>query len=484
MSDVSLTLEDLKNPQVLRLLFMEDGRDLVDIFKLASYLENNILKKEAKKEHGIYFTPKVLVDLMLTTIELPLMEENFKVVDTSCGIGNILVPFARVYATHKMTYSKKKKRKEDFRFFLRKVYSECVFGIDLNNDFIDIMKAVMSVDCGISIDNLNNFIVNDFFKEKNPFEGIKFNVLLANPPYVTGIKSTVDSDLKGVSNLSFNYLLKSIELLKNNYQMALVMPSIFLNSLSFLEKRKYWIKNRNLNKLWLCSPEARFFGSASINVCVISINSRINLIPQFMTFPDNGTLGVLEGDCSDWSTAYFKKIEVINKLKNEYQVTAGMVVSEAYQCLPHITDNENGAGKKVITSGMVKPFYCSWGQKQKNILKKSFQYPRLEINVLFSKGLNEKILSKRPKLVIPGLIMKIKTFLDLTGEYLPAAGTYVIYHKTDDIETLEKLCRYLNNDKRVHDYLISVLETKRIGQGGYPITKSFLEGIPLEGYND
>ena len=61
---------------------------------------------------------------------------------------------------------------------------------------------------------------------------------------------------------------------------------------------------------------------------------------------------------------------------------------------------------------------------------------------------------------------------------MPLSGTYIIYHKRDNLEDLIRLCEHLNTSEEVHTYFISILETKRIGQGGYPISKTFLEGIP------
>jgi len=480
LENLDLTLEDLKNPQVLRVLFSKDGSDLIDIFKVSDYLETFILNKKDRRENGVYFTPKILVDLLISSITFP-MTRDLKVIDTANGIGNILISFARVYAGHRMAYAKKIKKGQDYKYFLGETYRECIYGIEMEKDFTEIMLTVMSLDSGFPIKDLApNFICSDFFEVTSPFLGKKFDVLLANPPYITGIRSEVATDLKGVTNLSFEYINRSINLLKPEYQIGLIMPAIFLSASTFKEQRRSWIEGHNLNKVWLCDPSLRAFKDANVNVCVASINTNRNLIPQFLSFPNNTRQGKLnEMDISNWSSAYYGDLlKPCKRLKDDFEVHSGLIVSEAYICLPHIVDDLTAEGKKFITSGMVEPFSCSWGTKNRSILKKIFRYPKLTTHIDFSKSLNEKILSTRPKIIVPGLVMKIKTMLDDSGEYISGAGTYVIYHKRDNLEELIRLCEHLNTSEEVHNYFISILETKRIGQGGYPISKTFLEGIP------
>lgn len=481
LENLNLTIEDLKHPHILRVLFFNETTETVDIFKLSNYIEAFILEKKDRKENGVYFTPKILVDLLMTTVDLPMVSD-LRIIDTSVGIGNLIIPFARNYASHRMAYStKQKKKNRNYKYFLGDTYKKCMFGIDINQDFIDILIAVMSLDTGLPKSEFSsNFICGDFFQISASFPK-KFDVLLANPPYITGIKSEVQSDLKGVTNISFDYLNKSMDLLKPSHQISLVMPSIFLSAKTYNHQRSEWMANRNVNKVWLCSPDLKAFKDASINVCVVSLNTNINLMPQFLYFPPNGRSGtVAKSNVADWSTIYYQgSLLQGRKLKEDFTVHAGLVVSDAYLCLDYIEDGLEIEGKKFVTSGMIDTFECLWGEKPKSILKKSFQYPRLSVNNKFPVGLNEKIRSTRPKIIVSGLVMRMKTFVDSSGEYISGAGTYNIYHKTDSLEELKKLCEYLNTSDDVHTYFTSVLETKRIGQGGYPISKTFLEGIPL-----
>ncbi len=54
LENLNLTIEDLKHPHILRVLFFNETTETVDIFKLSNYIETFVLDKRDRKENGVF----------------------------------------------------------------------------------------------------------------------------------------------------------------------------------------------------------------------------------------------------------------------------------------------------------------------------------------------------------------------------------------------------------------------------------------------
>lgn len=462
------TLTDLADPKILFANFKDPVSNLIDIYRLSNYIEKNVLDLPTRKRNGVYFTPQSLSDLAIRNIT---MKDGETAIDTACGIGNLLIPLAR------------KSSLPLYDAYLN------VFGIEINSDFIEIAKAIMASDTNSPKDSFSKCFRCLDFMNTPISDTIKYDILVINPPYLSGIRNSIidknDKVIKGGSNICFQYLYKSMDLLKHPNRIGAILPSSFLHNHHLTTIRNSWSLSNYIKEIWYIEPNRSWFNDTLVNTCVIyadNTNSSTEIL--LGRFPSDVSPHYVQSiSSSNWSHLFlsdeFKDLGTYRTITEQFNISSGLIVSEAYECSSFITDCQIGEGKKFVTSGMLTADKIHWGSKKKRILKNQYTYPRLAPNALFSKSLNAKLLDSRSKIIVSGLSVKLIAFYDRLGEYLPGAGTFIITHHTNDLEKLRLLWESLNSDKG-QAYMRAVLETKRLSAQSYPISKDFLCGFPLE----
>ena len=228
--------------------------------------EDNTRKK------GAYYTPHSLVDFILNE-KLPWADESnqnyeMKILDPTCGSGIFLVEsFKRIVDRWKYA-----NQKEDVDFdTLKKLLLESVYGIEINSDAIKV--AAFSLYLAL-LDFLNPktlwqnkrfpYLIYDpetddlrrgknLFRmnslESGPFDKLKFNLVVGNPPFKRGSLEAADKDY--LSNLGFAqeyvlaFLYKATTFCEDG-QIALVSSSkILFNNTSGYSRFRDFLFNKN-----------------------------------------------------------------------------------------------------------------------------------------------------------------------------------------------------------------------------------------------
>jgi Eco57I restriction-modification methylase len=242
-----------------------------------------------QKKDGAYYTPPHLARLLIDEL-LPFDREldfdNFKLLDPSCGSGIFLVLAYKRLITIWMLQNKKDKieGKEDI-LTLKKVLSNCIYGIDINRDAISITATSLQIEYTsnfhpkdidlIQFDNLiekGNLGITGFFKWYKNSE-LKFDVIVGNPPFNIDKKDNKKKAQQGLDDICDNefyvdeknrkhdfprrnpaltILYKSLEnLLKPSGLLFMIMPSsAFLYNPTSLLFRKTVFTKWNTNKIY------------------------------------------------------------------------------------------------------------------------------------------------------------------------------------------------------------------------------------------
>lgn len=224
------------------------------------------------RKKGAYYTPHSLVDFILNE-KLPWASEvhkdySMKILDPTCGSGIFLVEsFKRI--VDRWMYAN---QKEDIDYeTLKKLLTDSIYGIEINADAIKV--AAFSLYLAL-LDFLNPrtlwqnkkfpYLIHDPEKddtkrgknlirmnslESGPFDKLKFDLVVGNPPFKRGSLDAADKDY--LSNLGFAqeyvlaFLHKATTFCEDG-QIALVSSSkILFNTTSGYSRFRDFLFNRN-----------------------------------------------------------------------------------------------------------------------------------------------------------------------------------------------------------------------------------------------
>ena len=114
-----------------------------------------------RKTSGSYYTPDFLVDQLISTALMPVVEERIKdpsfagaeeallsmtVVDPACGSGHFLIAAASAIATRLALIRDNAGNVEGFRSAFRDVISRCIYGVDINPMAVELTKMSLWIE--------------------------------------------------------------------------------------------------------------------------------------------------------------------------------------------------------------------------------------------------------------------------------------------------------------------------------------------------
>jgi len=228
----------------------------VNIEEIGNIFENSLGRFE-RKHKGQYYTPKEIVDYMLTYLNI---DEETRIVDPACGCGIFLVSIMEML---KSKYNGSK--------------YENIYGVDLNPVAVSITRLSLIVKSGFNDELVNlfkrnirvgNSIVSNkkydnlafqWFKEfPTVFDRGGFDIVIGNPPYVT-LKKSKDFDpeeslyphlINGPVNAATLMIGRGLEILKEGGLLAFVLPKTILRVESYSSLREYLLKNTKIIQIF------------------------------------------------------------------------------------------------------------------------------------------------------------------------------------------------------------------------------------------
>lgn len=163
--------------------------------ELISNIYEILLGKETRDKDNAFYTPNYLAEYILDKTTLMFLKSNkqYKILDPSCGSGIFLVNSFRRMIDINIGASLFCDEDE----FLQNILQDNVYGIDINEDAIDV--TIFSLYLTIldyknpktlllfKLPNLKNknLIVTDFFDDSklDSFKNIEFDFIIGNPPW-------------------------------------------------------------------------------------------------------------------------------------------------------------------------------------------------------------------------------------------------------------------------------------------------------------
>ncbi len=212
-----------------------------------------VISPSDKLVNGAIYTPRYIRDY-ITNKSFNLYHnknfDDFKIVDISCGCGGFLINAVRLL---------KKYTKKSYK----DIFSENIFGIDIQNYSIERTKILLSLLALENGEDIEEFSFNLFegdsleFDWKKESEQVKlnngFDIILGNPPYVCS--RNMDSKTKslmsnwstcstGHPDLYIPFFEIGYKLLKENGVLGYITVNSFIKSFNGKGIRKYFHENK------------------------------------------------------------------------------------------------------------------------------------------------------------------------------------------------------------------------------------------------
>lgn len=291
--------------------------NLLPIEFISRLYERFVTSVEGKqKSTGAYYTPPHLARLLIDEL-LPFNKdvhfENFKILDPSCGSGIFLVlAYKRLITLWMLKNNKQIIEGEDDIKNIKKILSDCIYGVDINEDALSITATSLQIELSshirpkeiwekLTFDNLEeqgNLTNQGFFKwyKSAPF---KFDIIAGNPPFniskeeqQKNINLGKDDDFSKEKYNDYNgkhqpfpynnpaliFLHRClVKLLKENEgTLFMVMPSSsFLYMPSSIEYRKSLVHFWNVDRIYDFTPLMNhLWGRKKVATIAIKISNK------------------------------------------------------------------------------------------------------------------------------------------------------------------------------------------------------------------
>ena len=171
--------------------------------------------KEYKHKMGQYFTPKVIRDLLIS--KLPIMPNNPRILEPSCGSGEFIDSILEKYSSSEIT------------------------GIDIDKELTDHCTEKYMNKSNVKIYN-KDFLLEDY--DQN------YDLIITNPPYFETNEKTLVSKFKdicsGRMNIFMMFIKKSLDLLSEGGILSFVITGSILNGRFYEKTREYILQKAHI----------------------------------------------------------------------------------------------------------------------------------------------------------------------------------------------------------------------------------------------
>lgn len=364
---------------------------------------------DERRRLGSWYTPPTLIDQMLTLLtsdRWPNIEpaSSLRVLDPSCGDGRLLLAVQQ------------------------HIGMPCsLVGCD-----IDPQTRAVNERHGVEFVEGDALSIN--WSRFGSDHG--FDLVMSNPPFLSQLANSTSR--KGASargggpyaNSAMEFCLAGIEALRPGGRLAIVLPQSVLASRDTTELRTRITSLATMVASWW-SPSPQF--DADVTVAVLIFERRDSEVA---------------GSSAPWTTAITEVLGIPPVPHLAVDGTVGDRASatanfrdEYYALVPAVADHETGP--PLITSGLIDPARCHWGEKPVQFARRMFDAPRVDVAQLTGRfpSWAEKML--QPKVLVAAQTRTIEAVADVHGEWLPGVPVTTVFPKRQ--EELEQIASVINS---------------------------------------
>ena len=339
----------------------------------------------ARKLRGAWYTPPALIDIIADHVvagDVPRRGDVVRVLDPSCGDGRMLLALGR-------------------RLRDRGLRAELV-GCD--ND-------------AAALDSIGDPTVVTIHDDalSHDWSGEHFDIVAGNPPFLSQMAAATSrggSSRHGggpYADAAVEFLMLAVRLARpDGGRVALVLPQSILGARDAGPVRHEVDRAATLAWSWW-TPRQRHF-DAAVNVCVLGFER-----------PGGGSR-----QHRPWTTVVSERLGVpfvdLESLQCRGSVGDRALLNanfrdEYYALVPAVSDDADGP--PLVTSGLIDPGVCRWGDVPVTFARRSHAAPRVDLSKLTGRFVDWADRKLVPKVLVANQTRILEAVADPEGEWLP-----------------------------------------------------------------
>lgn len=347
--------------------------------------------ERSRKQLGAWYTPDMLAGPMVAWIReqvgaAPAPGHTLRVLDPACGDGRLLAAV---------------------------IDAMTPLGWSVDAVGCDIDPAAVAA--AATRDRVRTIVIDALAHD---WSGDSFDVIIGNPPFLSQMASETTrggSSRHGggpYADAAVEFLALAHRLVsERDGVVALVLPQSILGVRDAAAVRRRIDTTAEL-AWWWWEPEQTVF-EAKVNVCVLGWRTPAVLEPPPWTRVVTDRIGV--------PTVDLDRLDVAGTVGDRNLLNANFR-DEYYALVPAVFDDTDGAGAahpEFVTSGLIDPGRCWWGERSVRFAKRRFERPRVEVARLegrFGAWAARKLV---PKVMVANQTTVVEAVADPAGTALP-----------------------------------------------------------------
>jgi hypothetical protein len=375
--------------------------------------------RAARKLRGDFPTPPVLVDRVVAAVLPPIVPgQVVRVLDPACGDGRfLLAAAAHIHSGGGVPV-------------VRGLDVDPAAVADASRNLADVRHDVRVADA----------LVHDW-------TGAMFDVVLGNPPYLSQLASATSrgrASTRGggpYADVAAEFLALAVELARpGGGRVGLVLPQSILGSRDARAVRQ-GVEGR-AEMIWSWWSPDRLF-DADVHVCALGFERRAG----------SGAAGNSPTHRDDrdavWSGVIAQSLGVpalpaarSSGLAGDRATFTANFRDEYYGMIPGVGDH--AAGPKLVTSGLIDPNRCRWGERPVTFNRQVFARPRIDVAVLSARMQHWARRMAVPKLLIANQTKVVECIVDRDGVMLPGVPVVASRPTSESPDALDALAAVLS----------------------------------------
>ena len=332
----------------------------------------------------------------------------------------------------------------------------------------------LPVQVGVDIDPATSFIHDDALARE--WGETRFDVVVGNPPFLNQLASATTRGGRSrfgggpYADAAAEFLALAMRLCRPSGRVGLVLPQSLLSTRDTASIREAVDGMAALRWMWW-SDTQMFDANVRVWAGVWEVGGQQNGVrrsygPDFSELPTTPRPATWSGLLTEAAPAPHDG-SVLGDM-----ATFSVDFREQYYGLIGAV-GDNVEGPPLVTSGLIEPGRCLWGERPVRFAKHRYAAPRVAIEQLSPKLQRWATSRLIPKILIANQTKVIEAVHDPGGEWLPSVP--VISCVTDDRERVLGVLGSAAANEWVHHHAAG----SGLGAGTVRLSPAMLAGIPL-----